>query len=133
MILLLGAGMSVHGSQTNYQYEVKSEQIQTDAGYSGEATALEDLSQPEREAIWKAHKKSDHFLGGSSALIETNEPLNLSQEQRWQSVEIEGVQVLVGIHGPDPVERNTVFGGIGLVSVAIGTSVIVVALMLDRT
>lgn len=123
ILVALGAGVGfLHpdAQQTSYEYQVKSEQIETDAGYNGTAVPIEELPSEQRAAIFEAYKKSGHFLGGSSAYIETDEPLNIQEDDRWRAVEIEGVRVLVGISGPDTIERLTFLGGVSAAVMMIG-------------
>lgn len=105
---------------TVYEYQVKSEQIETDAGYQGNATSVDDLDPEIQDAIFDAYKASDHFLGGSSAEIERSEPLELDEDDRWIAVEIEGARVLVGISGPDTYESMDGKGFFGGMLVAFG-------------
>jgi len=106
-LLITGGGffLGLSAGEKTYQYTVKSEQISTDAGYTGTATPIENLSDAEQKALFTAYKKSDHFLGESSAIIHLSEPLDLNQDDRWKAVDIEGVHLLVGIHGPDVYKK----------------------------
>jgi hypothetical protein len=129
-VALIGIGIPVMmGAETDvqYQYEVKSEQIETDAGYNGTATNINDLPQSQQEALFKAYKESDHFLGGGAGVqIETDEPLELTQDEKWRVIEIEGVRVLVGMSGPEKEHEPEGNAGIfGFTLVIVGAFIVI--------
>ena len=98
------------GEDTHYEYEVKTEQIETDAGYSGDATDIKELPEPYQQALFDAYRESDHFLGGASTEIEKDEKLDIETDRPFQVVEVEGVKLLVGITGPEKVTVVTTIG-----------------------
>ena len=103
-VLFIGAALGLVGhspTETVYDYEIKSEQVASDAGNITEAVQYENLPQAEQEAIYEAQKESDHFLGGASVQLRQEEKLGLEESPNWRVVDIEGVYVFVGIHGPE--------------------------------
>lgn len=111
-VLFIGAGVlfTTHTPETNHQYEVKTEQVQSDAATVNESVQLDDLPTKQSEIVFDAWKKSDHFLGGSSTYVSYDERLNLTSENRWHVVEIEGVKLLVGIFYDESWEPVTAAG-----------------------
>lgn len=109
---------------TNYQYEVKSEQA---VNANATATQYENLSPEMQDALFHAFKKSDHFLGGSSAYIETDERLDI--DENWQLVEVKGVQLLVGVELDDTTQYSANYaGGVGFFSILAGAVALIVGI-----
>jgi len=91
-----------------YEYTVKAEQVNEDEMVD-EAIDYENISDAEQKVLFDAFKKSDHFLGGAEAYIETDEPIeNVSNE--WRVIEIKGVPMLVSIEGPEKVPADSEIG-----------------------
>lgn len=81
-----------------HKYEIKSQQVQTDSGYSGNATQFTDLSPEVQDALIDSYKKSDHFLGdGASVTVRTDSKLNEKYTDTLSVVEVEGVKLLITI------------------------------------
>lgn len=119
LVMTAGFGLVVADAETEYQYDIKTEQVESDS-YSlndSEVTRFEDLSEDEQDALFMAYKKSDHFLGGASATIVVDEKLDLTEDERWRVVDIKGVRLLVGFHGPEP--RDTAHGPLSVVGILV--------------
>lgn len=85
----------------NYEYQIKVEQVQS-ANSVNESVSYSSMSGSEREMLFDAFKRSDHFLGGASAYVTTDEPVaNVTNE--WRIVRVRGVPVLMAISGPEQV------------------------------
>lgn len=134
-VMLAGIGVFVAGdairppTQTDYEYTVKAEQVNEDEMVNS-STDYDNLSEPEQEVLHRAFKKSDHFLGGSEAYVETDEPINASSD--WRVVEVQGVPLLVSISEPVPVEKTTdvTMNGVSTIVQIVGLVVAVLALAL---
>lgn len=135
IVMVAGGGLLVFTSEeAAYEYKVKTEQVQSDAATINESEVVQlgELNNVQRQAIFQAWKNSDSFLEGASAYIETNEPLNLSQEERFQLVEIDGVRVLVGFHGPETYTQVTAMSIAGAFLVGSGIPILAFAILVGR-
>lgn len=115
-IVLLGVGVAAFAqpAPTEHEYTVKTEQVETDAGYSDEAIPVESLTTDEQEALQRAFKQSDTFLDGVSVRIETDERLDLDRTTEWLVVEVQGVHLLAVIQYEGAREEPTIAGITGL-------------------
>lgn len=130
LLMIIGMGISYVGGHTEYRYEVKAEQIEASPGYNpSSAVPLEELPPNNRDAIFEAYKKMDNFMESSSAYVVTDEPLNITEENRWEAVDIEGVHFLVAINGPEKLSAIDPLGVSGLFTVTIGVIIVFVSLM----
>lgn len=100
-VVLFLTAFHVGPEVTEHEYTVKTEQVETDAGYQGSATPVEELTSDERRALQTAFRNTDGFLDGASAYIETEEKLNLNQTTEWMVVEVNGVHLLTVIQHTD--------------------------------
>lgn len=83
--------------ETTYQYEVKAQQVfDTDRVEDSDVTQFENLSDDEQYVLYKAFKKSDHFMGTSQVTVSTDEPYDTFTD--WRTVESNGVLLLVAIN-----------------------------------
>jgi hypothetical protein len=104
LLISCGIGITYVGfaampeGDTDYEYTVKAEQVNEDEMVD-EAIEYENLTEAEQRVLYDAFKKSDHFLGGSEAVVVTDEPINVSNE--WRVIEIQGVPMLVAFSGPE--------------------------------
>lgn len=105
--LTAGGLLLAESGEIQYEYEVKTETVETQHADLNETVTLDSLDEGRQAAIFAAWRQSDHFLDGASAHVSMDERLNLTQDERWQIVEIEGVPLLVGINGPDVWEKAT--------------------------
>lgn len=88
--------------ETTYQYDVKAEQV-NDVDRVEDPTAFENLSQTERDVLFQAFKKSDHFLGASEVTVSSEQKMETFDG--WRVIEIQGVVLLVAVDGPETVEQ----------------------------
>lgn len=138
LVLVLAGGMLCGGyvllepDEYDYEYTVKAEQVNEDEMVD-EAIDYDNVSSAEQEVLFDAFKKSDHFLGGAEADIETDEPIeNISNE--WRVIEIQGVPMLVAIEGPVkvPADPETGKGLLGLSLVVLSIIVGFFAAMMTK-
>lgn len=127
--LLVGPYHVLVHMDADYQYEVKAEQVNEDEMVD-EAVQMENLSEAEQDVLYRAFKKSDHFLGGSEAIVQTDEPLNVSEE--WRVVEIKGVPMLVAISGPTEVSESAGVGVLAIIGMSAGIVLGLVSLMMIK-
>lgn len=83
-------------SVTEYQYEVKAQQaFDVDRVDDSDVTDFDDLEADEQELLYRAFKKSDHFMGESEVTIHTDEQLDTFTD--WRTVESNGIVLLVAV------------------------------------
>ena len=111
-LMLLGAVVfGAHHTITNYdggdtyelyEYEIKAEQVYDNTDESTQtATPISELSETEQQMLYDAFKKNDHFLDGSSVIIQQDEKIETLDP--WKVVNINGVSMLVMIDGPETI------------------------------
>jgi hypothetical protein len=85
-------------STTHYSYEVKAQQVEdTDRVEAGDVVQLENLSEDEQELLYHAFKKTDHFMGASSVVLNYQDQ-RLDTFTDWRTVESNGVLLLVAVN-----------------------------------
>lgn len=82
--------------QTEYEYEVKAQQVfDGERVEDGDVTEFENLSEDEQEILYRAFKKTDHFMGSSEVTVSTQTKHKVFDD--WRTVESNGVLLLVAV------------------------------------
>lgn len=82
--------------EKDYTYHVKAQQAyDVSRVESDDVTAFENLSGTEKELMYRAFKKSDHFMGTSEVRIQSDE--QLTEFQGWRSIEVNGVVMVIAV------------------------------------
>lgn len=94
----LGAGyIGFFPEQETYHYDVKAQQVfDAERVEDGDVTQFEELEHDERELLYEAFKKTDHFMGSSEVTITKTEQLETFND--WRTIESNGVLLLVAIN-----------------------------------
>ncbi|AGM11537.1 hypothetical protein M199_gp129 [Halogranum tailed virus 1] len=108
---LFGAGAVLVGGffpqETSYQYEVKAQQVfDGDRVEDSDVTEFEELSADEQDVLFRAFKKSDHFMGTSQVTV-YNGNERLDTFTNWRTVESNGVLLLVAINEHQETQPDT--------------------------
>lgn len=128
LMLIVGSlGYMFYGGGTEYVYEVKAEQVNENEMVN-ESVEYDTLSEQEREMLFKAFKKSDHFLGGAEAHVAYDEPVEGIETDEWKIVRVKGVPILVAIS--EPMERNklTPWHFLSMLAASLGIIIFIIAL-----
>lgn len=110
LLLIVPFGPAFGLMEEEHEYEVKMEQVQ-DVNLLDEnnVTPIDELGGDEQQALQQAYKQNDHFLGGASITIWTEEQLDLGDG--FHLVGVEGVALLTS-YEYDGLSKS--FTGIGL-------------------
>jgi len=128
LVVLLLFGVMLYGvvsamfpedPEYEYEYTVKAEQV-NENDMVAESEDFDTLSDAEREMLFDAFKKSDHFLGGASVELEYDEPVENIEQNEWKVVRVKGVPILMAIDGPEKREDMTFKGFLGMWGLIIG-------------
>lgn len=96
---IVGSGALVtdaYPQQHEYEYEVKTQQVMdVDRVEDSDVTPLEQLSDDEREVLYRAFKKQDRFFGSSQVIVTFNDKHDIFTE--WRTIETKGVLLLVAV------------------------------------
>lgn len=98
LVLLLGMPWMVWFApmEPNYHYEVKTQQaFDVDRVEDEDVTEIENLSADEKDVLYRAFKKEDHFMGSSKSWVYPDE--RLETFRGWRLVEVKGVVLLVAV------------------------------------
>lgn len=102
LILVGGVGAAIHfattpnPTPTEYEYTVTSEQVQTNAGYSDDATNIENLPPELQSLLVDSFKKADGFFSSESVSITTEKRLPV-ETAGFRTVSVDGVVLLVTV------------------------------------
>ena len=81
--------------EESHEYQVKVEQVEQGSQVN-DSVVYDNLSEDEREMLFRAFKKNDHFLCSSSTHTRTEEKLNVETNE-WKVVRVNGVPILMAI------------------------------------
>jgi hypothetical protein len=108
LVGMVGMFAGMFPEQTSYEYEVKAQQVfDGDRVQDSDVTEFENLSEDEREILYQAFKKTDHFMGSSEVVVYESTRHQVFND--WRTVESNGVLLLVAVQEtktsePDPSE-----------------------------
>lgn len=122
-----GVFIVVDDGGTMYEYSVKTEQVNDNSLLEvNETIPIEDLSSDEQDMLYRAFKKTDHFLDGAQVIVETNEQVEYSEE--WRLVSMDGVMFVMAIQEHDTYETFGLVSGtglfVGIISMLISQSIL---------
>lgn len=102
VFLIATGALAITGnvSETDdYRYTVKAEQVNDDE-MPNDHIDYENLTESQQHVLFRAFKKSDHFLGGASVSVVVDEETEFFDG--WHVIRVEGVPILVAVSGPQP-------------------------------